>query len=130
MESAVVFEIQSAIILSIFTYGLYQRKNKQIHTKVMLGAIIWDILLVLQIELNRGAIAKASKALSNPMILNIHVAMALTCVVAYFFMLYSGKFLKIGEFKLRSLHKKVGIFAYVLRIATFITSFYAVVPKN
>lgn len=130
MESALVFEIQSGIILTLITFGLFNRKNKALHIKIMLTAIIWDILLVLQIELNRGAIAKASKALSNTAILNIHVALAVTCVLAYLFMIYSGRFLKLGENTYRKMHKRIGIFAYVLRILTFLTSFFIVAPKN
>lgn len=130
MNSAIIFQTQSVIIFSILTFGLIKKKNKDLHTKAMMTAIIWDILLVLQIELTRGAILKASKAVSNPFILNFHVAMAITCVLGYLFMLYSGKFLKIGDFALRSLHKKVGISTYLLRLITLITSFWAVIPKE
>lgn len=130
MNSAVIFQIQSFIIFCILTFGLMNRRNKQIHTKSMFIAIVWDIILILQIELNRGAIAKASKAITNPFILNFHVAMAITCVVGYLFMMYSGRLLNIGEQKMRQLHKKVGLTTYLLRLITLVTSFFAVIPKN
>lgn len=130
MSSAVIFQIQSVIIFSLLTYGLMKRRVKEIHMKTMYTAVIWDILLVLQIELNRGAILKASKVPSNPFILNFHVTLAVTSVIGYLFMLYSGKFLKIGDNKLRLLHKRVGFTTYMFRLATLVTSFYAVIPKK
>jgi uncharacterized membrane protein YozB (DUF420 family) len=130
MTSAIFFQIQSLIIFSLLTLGVVKRKNKNIHTKTMLIAIVWDLLLVLQIELNRGAILKASKATTNPFILNFHVSMAVTCVLLYIFMLYSGKFLKIGEYKLRSLHKRFGFATYIIRFITLITSYWVVFPKE
>ena len=130
MESALLFQIQSFIVFGLLSLGLYFKKSKEKHMKIMLTAIIWDVLLILQIELNRGAILKASHALTNPFILNFHVTMAVTCVIGYIFMIYSGRFLKIGEQKLRKLHKKIGMTTYTLRLITLITSFYAVIPKK
>ncbi|MAF76812.1 MAG: hypothetical protein CME60_01530 [Halobacteriovoraceae bacterium] len=92
----------------------------------MLTAIIWDILLILQIELNRSAIAKASKAVSNTMILNIHVSLAVLTVLFYFAMLYTGKKFIGGDSSIRPLHRKLGWTTVALRILTFATSFFAV----
>jgi hypothetical protein len=130
MTSAHLFQIQSIIIIAILTFGISKRKNRAIHMKTMWTAIIWDLLLVLQIELNRGAIFKASKALSNPLILNFHVTMAVLCVVGYFFLLYSGRLLNLGETQKRIWHKRIGFTTYALRLITFITSFWAVIPKE
>lgn len=95
----------------------------------MATSIIWDILLILQIELNRGAIIKASKAMTNQMMLNIHVSFAVLTVLFYGAMVYTGrKFLK-GENEIRPLHKKLGWTTLSLRILTFITSFWAVTPS-
>ena len=68
MTSAVIFQIQSACILLTIYSGLYYRNNRSLHVKIMSTAIIWDLLLIAQIELTRSAIAKASKAISNPLI--------------------------------------------------------------
>ena len=93
----------------------------------MSSAIIWDILLILQIELGRGAINKASQAMTNTMMLNIHVSIAVSTVLLYFALIYTGrKFLK-GQTSIRPLHRKLGISAVIMRTLTFITSFFAVV---
>jgi uncharacterized membrane protein YozB (DUF420 family) len=130
MSSALIFQIQSFIILCILTFGILNRKNRNKHIRAMFTAIIWDILLVLQIELTRDAINKASKVVTNPFILNFHVSLAVSCVLLYFAMLYTGNKLKQNNNSFRNWHKRLGMFTYVLRILTFITSFYAVIPKQ
>ncbi|MBC99483.1 MAG: hypothetical protein CME63_17195 [Halobacteriovoraceae bacterium] len=124
--TAIIFQIQSFLILSLILIGVYFRKHRKTHIKFMLTAIIWDILLILQIELNRSAIAKASKAVSNTMILNIHVSLAVLTVLFYFAMLYTGKKFIGGDSSIRPLHRKLGWTTVALRILTFATSFFAV----
>lgn len=129
MSTAVIFQIQSFLILSLMTIGIYLRKKRSAHIKVMITTIVWDILLVLQIELNRGAIIKASKAVTNAMMLNIHVSIAVLTVLFYFAMLYTGRQLVQGDNDFRSVHKKLGWSTWTLRILTFATSFWAVTPQ-
>jgi len=112
------------------TYGIYLRRNRAAHIKVMFTTIIWDILLVLQIELSRSAILKASHAMNNPMMLNIHVSIAILTVLFYFAMLRTGYLFKNGRNDIRPLHKKLGWITYTLRWLTYITSFLAVIPKE
>ena len=85
--------------------------------------MIWDIVLILQIELTRGAIAKASKAMENTAILNIHVTLAVVTVLLYIFIYNSGKKLDSGDETKRGKHKILGLCALTTRIATLITSF-------
>jgi hypothetical protein len=54
--SSIIFQAQSILIVALLIYGVYHRKNRYRHVKIMKSAIIWDLLLVAQIELNRGAI--------------------------------------------------------------------------
>jgi len=124
--TALIFQIQSFLILSLIVIGVYLHKKRKIHVRIMLTAIIWDILLILQIELNRGAVAKAAKAASNTMILNIHVSLAVLTVLFYFAMLHTGRKLLAGANEIKPLHQKLGWTTVVLRALTFITSFFAV----
>lgn len=129
MSTATLFQIQSFLILTTMTLGVYLRKKRSVHIKLMGTAIVWDILLILQIELTRSAIVKASKAMTNAMMLNVHVSLAVLTVLFYFAMIYTGrKFLK-GDNSIRPLHKKLGWTTWSLRILTFITSFWAVSPQ-
>jgi hypothetical protein len=93
---------------------------------MMLTSIVWDVILILQIELSRGAVAKASEALRNPMILNIHISLALSTVLLYCAMIITGRKLYKGSLTIRSKHKFLGWLTYIVRILTLITSFWAV----
>jgi len=125
MSSAVFFQIQSGLILTLMLFGVWNHKKRSLHVKTMSTVIAWDILLVLQIELTRSAVAKASQALTNTVLLNIHVSFAITTVVLYFFMIYTGRKLIKGNISFRKKHKVLGKTVVVLRILTFATSFFA-----
>ena len=130
MKTSVLFQIQSFFILALLLFGVWiilKKRNRKQHIKVMTTAIIWDIILILQIELNRGAIAKASKALTNPRILNIHVFFALSSVVLYFILIFTGRKILKGNRDIMSWHGKLGLLALIMRTLTFITSFFAVI---
>ena len=57
---------QSLCIVLLMLAGILVRKNRKLHVRVMSVAMVWDILLILQIELSRSAILKASKAVDKP----------------------------------------------------------------
>ena len=124
--SAVAFQIQSIIVYSLMVFGISKRKQRKVHVPTMITVLTWDILLILQIELNRGAVEKASKALINPLILNIHVSFAVSCVVFYLLLIYTGKKLLKGDNNYRLRHRIFGWTAFTLRTLTLITSFFAV----
>ena len=129
MKSSLIFQTQSFIILCLLFFGAWvilKKKNRDLHVKTMLFAIVWDIVLVLQIELSRGAIEKASKVTSNTNILNIHVSLAVSAVVLYVLMILTGKKVLKGNRDILGLHKKLGLLTLLMRTLTFITSFFAV----
>jgi hypothetical protein len=108
-------------------YGLRMRKNRQIHPKVMMTAVIWDLLLILQIEIVRQAVMKAYSIQDNSPILNIHVTLAILTVLGYALTIYWGRkvfFAGAQGHKVLPIHRYVGITTFVLRILTFITSFF------
>jgi hypothetical protein len=109
--------------------GIKVHRNRKLHVKIMSFAMIWDIILILQIELSRSAIIKASKAISKTMALNIHVSIAVLTVIFYGFMIQSGRAILSGNIQLRNRHKILGYSTMLLRILTFVTSFWAVTPK-
>jgi len=124
LSSALVFEIQSFLILILMFYGVKNHAKRKKHMKIMSSAMLWDVLLILQIELTRGAIGKASKALTNPMILNIHVSIAVSCVLLYVVMIITGRKVIQGNNELLPRHRLIGRITLALRVLTFITSFF------
>jgi hypothetical protein len=124
-----LMQAQSLCIVLLMLWGISKRRQRQLHVKIMSFAMIWDVLLILQIELSRSAILKASKALSNSMMLNIHVSIAIGTVIMYGIMVYLGRALLLGNNEVRNKHKILGYATFLMRILTFVTSFWAVVPK-
>lgn len=126
MSSQLIFQIQSTIILILMYVGVSVRKQRTKHVKIMGTVIAWDILLVLQIELTRSAIEKASHAMTNSALLNFHVTIAVLTVVLYFAMLWSGRKMLKNEFGVRKLHKFMGISTVILRTMVYVTSYMVV----
>jgi uncharacterized membrane protein YozB (DUF420 family) len=124
--SAIIFQTQSFLIVALFIFGAIKHKNRNLHVKTMITGIIWDIVLILQIELTRGAIAKASKVVTNRAILNFHVSIAVLCVLLYIVMFITGKKLLNGNNDIRDLHKNLGRTTILLRVLVLITSFWTV----
>lgn len=124
-----LMQAQSFCIVLLMIVGIAYRRRRDKHVKIMSAAMIWDVILILQIELSRSAILKASKALTNTTLLNIHVAIAVTTVILYGFMVYTGRALLNGKNEFRQRHKYLGYMTFSLRVLTFITSFWAVAPK-
>jgi hypothetical protein len=126
---AQLMQVQSVCIVLIMLAGIVVHKKRQLHVRLMSTAMIWDVLLILQIELSRSAILKASRALSNATALNIHVTIAISTVILYGFMIYTGRGLLAGKRELRQRHQFLGYATFSMRVLTLITSFWAVTPK-
>jgi uncharacterized membrane protein YozB (DUF420 family) len=105
-------------------YFIAKKRNTLLHSRFMIGAISWDLLLVLQIEFSRGAVAKAMKVSTNTLILNFHVSIAILSVLLYAIMVYSGKNIIRGNRSLLKFHRIFGMITLTLRTLVFITSFF------
>jgi hypothetical protein len=126
---ALFMQIQSFCIVALMAVGIYVNKRRKLHVKLMSLAMIWDVALILQIEFSRSAILKASKAMDNALSLNVHVSIAISTVVFYCFMIYTGRAVLNGNNTFRKRHRALGYTTFILRILTFVTSFWAVAPK-
>jgi uncharacterized membrane protein YozB (DUF420 family) len=125
-----LMQSQSLGILIVMAVGYYYRRQRQKHVKIMSFAMIWDVCLILQIELSRSAILKATRAVSNPWILNLHVSIAVSTVLLYVVMIYTGRKMLSGQEQFRGRHRLLGYGTLLMRILTFVTSFWAVIPKE
>ena len=124
-----LMQLQSLCIVLLMMVGIYFRRQRNLHVKIMSLAMIWDVILILQIELSRSAILKASNAMSNALALNVHVSIAVTTVLLYGFMVYTGRAMLNGKNEFRKKHRILGYTTFLMRILTFVTSFWAVAPK-
>lgn len=125
-----LMQSQSLIIVVMMIIGIVVHRRRSLHVKIMSSVIIWDILLILQVELGRKAIMKASQAMTNPALLNIHVSIAVSTVLLYIVMIITGRKVLAGHSELLPQHKRIGYITFVMRLLTFATSFFAVVPDE
>ena len=123
---ALLFQIQSTLIVFLFTLGLFFRKNRRYHVRVMGTAMAWDVAVIVQIELSRGAVKKAMGYAENTVLLNIHVALALLTVILYVMMIHTGRKLLKGQEPIRRCHRALGVTTYFLRLLVYGTSFFVV----
>jgi len=130
MDSAVIFQVQSILILTLMYVGVFYRRNRSRHVKIMSSAMAWDILLILQIELTRSAINKASKVVTSPIALQIHLFFAISTVLLFIVMIVLGRKVLAGNNKLLPKHKFFGWTTVVFRTMTLVTSYWAAQPIN
>ncbi|MDA8792435.1 hypothetical protein N9N67_04270 [Bacteriovoracaceae bacterium] len=121
--SSIIFHAQSIIIVALMLYGVSKAKKRSLHSKIMTTTVIWDVLLILQIELTRSAINTAAKFSVNPMVMKIHLVCAISTAVLLFVSAFSGRKIYKNKQPLSSFHRNVGRLTLFLRILTLITSF-------
>ena len=124
MSSTLIFQIQNFLVYILITYGVLCRKNRQKHVKIMTVSIIWDFLLILQIELTRSAIVTTTKILDTPLLTQIHLFFAVSTPLLFIAMIITGRKLIAGNNNIRPLHKKLGWTTFFFRTAVLITSFW------
>lgn len=131
--TTLVFQIQSILIVALMVYGvLNAKKNRLVHRKIMIAAMIWDLILILQIELTRSAIAKAASVLDKPhqMLFYIHLFFAISTVLLYPLAAYSGQQLIKNNSSLSAKHKNIGRVILFFRISTLFTSYFVVAARG
>ncbi len=126
MSSQVFFQIQSSFILLLMYIGIYYRQFPTRHVKLMVITIAWDLILILQIELSRGAIKKAAHSVVNPTFLTIHISIAVSTVLLYFGMIYTGRKMLQKDYSVHKAHRLMGKTTVMFRTATYVTSFFVV----
>ena len=115
---------QSLLALLLLYTGVYLRRKRTAHVATMVTTIVFDLAIIAQIELNQGAVDKASRFVSNPAILNVHVTLAISYVLLLIPVVYTGLGLLRGKNFLRSYHKRLALIVVPLRTLVFITSFW------
>jgi uncharacterized membrane protein YozB (DUF420 family) len=119
-------QVQSILILTLMVIGVFfaRQKKRDLHIKTMSAAMIWDLLLVLQVEFGRSAIANAMKIQTNHPLLTIHILLALSSLVFYVLMVRSGRHVLQNKTEYFPLHRKLGLVTLTLRALTLGTSLW------
>ena len=96
--------------------GVLRRRERRIHVPLMLTGIGADMLLVIYLQITRGAIQKALSFSLNP-VRQLHIAASTTALLLYFPVLYLGQKLlrdRAGPVT-RKYHVRIALTAFVFR---------------
>jgi uncharacterized membrane protein YozB (DUF420 family) len=122
------FHLASICIYVLILYGYINRRKLELHVKVMRLAFFLELLLVLIIEISRGAIEQAigihEKRSGFPDgILGFHIIVSIIALLLFIATFFIGSKLYKGNKALKQLHIKFGYSFLLFRTLNLITSF-------
>lgn len=125
MTHSVALQAQSFLALALMYAGVRLRRRRRVHVPVMAVTIVFDLLIILQIEVARSAVDTAARAASNSAMLNVHVALSVLYVLLLGPVVFYGRRLLRGDGAARAVHRPLAAAAVALRTLVFATSFWA-----
>ena len=108
-------------ILALLITGVFLRRNRAWHPKIMFTAFVLDVLLVLYIEFTLQAIERVVS--ETGLLLWFHAGVSTTVILLYIAMIVLGRRLLRGDNTIRTLHRNLGIALLVLRSINYVTSY-------
>ena len=107
-----------------FIFGLYYRKNRKVHVRLMATGIAGDLSIVLLLEFQRAAI---DTALSFKLGFwqQLHIGSSFTAVILYIPVIYLGSSIIFGgsSLKKRLWHIRIALVAFIFRTMGFLLMF-------
>lgn len=132
-----MLHIVSTMVLLILLTGVYFRRRREIHTKLMTSAFVIDLALVLYIELTRHAVGTVTTQVRP--LLWFHAAISTSVLVLYVVMIVLGRKMLAGAEQsmasgagslnvgitgqTRTLHRNLGMTFLALRVVSYVTAF-------
>jgi hypothetical protein len=113
--SSILLQVQSILIFILLIYTSLQFKSPNDYLSLINYVIIWDLLLVIQIEVKKYFINKEIKTLNKPFILKFHLALAVITVILYLVNLYM-------TYSINNYFELIVVLTIVFRFGTLITS--------
>ena len=116
-----VLHIVSTLVLALIVLGLLNRRRPQWHLPFMVSAFMVDFVLVLYIELTRGAVERVAGGTET--LVWFHAGISTAVLACYVGMMVLGRRLLRQQTAFRNAHMKLGITFCVLRSLNYVTSF-------
>lgn len=115
--------ISTAILLALGVGLFFRRRRPALHLRIMTACFVADLILVLWIELSRGAVETVVHEVKP--IIWVHASISTAVIVCYLILLGLGWRLTHGRtLPTRVMHKRVGITFCVLRLLNYATAFF------
>ncbi len=118
-------KIANSVVLAAIAVGIHYRHRRKIHIPIMLSCFVLDVINLVVIELNRGAIKKAiaTATTGGDWILKFHISVSVIFLVCYVIAIITGiRLHRTG--KGRATHRKNAAVFLLARVLNYVTSFY------
>ena len=112
--------LASCAITAALLAGVAVRHRRRVHVPVMLGVIVADLVLLLVVETRARAVERVVAGV--PATVWVHVAIAVSCLVAYGVAVTTGTLLLRGRESVRRVHRANAVVAVCLRLAVLATT--------
>jgi len=120
----------STLVVIALVVGVALRRHRRIHPKIMIGAFLTDLGLLLWIELHHHALRQAAEAtglihaeVANRGILLFHIWVSTMTLVLYAVLMVLGYRLLRGNENVRRYHRGCAVAFLVFRFTNWVTSF-------
>lgn len=125
MIPKLVFDVANVVIFAAILYGVALRRRRELHAKVMRGCFVADLLMVLVIEIQRGAVMQTveqAQTLSKGL-LSFHIFVSVSAMVLWVFQLVVGAKLLKGA-PLLPRHRALAVGFLLCRLTNVATAFF------
>ena len=134
------FTIANVVIFAAILVGVSLNARRKLHTRIMWGCFVADMLMVLVIELTRKAVKQAGEValrMSERPMLAFHIAVSIATLILWFVQLRSGSRLlreletaganapgAMADAPSRRRHRFGAVSFLVFRAVNLVTSFF------
>jgi len=120
----------STLVVIALVAGVALRRHRRIHPRIMIGAFLTDLGLLVWIELHHHALRQAAEAtglieadVANRGMLLFHIWVSTLMLVLYAVLIVLGIRLLRGNESVRRYHRGCAVAFLMLRFTNYVTSF-------
>ena len=114
--------LSTLVVIALFVGLSVRKRNPGLHWKIMVGAFVVDVAMVLCIELTRQAVERVVGEVH--WFIWFHAGISTMALVLYVVAFVLGRKLLLGNEGIRRKHMLVGITFMVFRLTNYVTSFF------
>jgi hypothetical protein len=119
------FDVANVVIFVAILVGVALRRRRVAHVRTMVACFVADVLMVLVIEIQRGAVKQTIEQATtlSKGLLSFHIAVSVAALALWVVQLQSGRGLLRGA-PLRTRHRLAAAAFLFFRLTNVVTAFY------
>ncbi len=118
------FDVANVVIFLVILLGVALRRRRATHVAIMRSCFAADLLMVLLIELQRGAVKQSMEQMQSfsKGLLSFHILVSVLAVVFWFVQLRSGSRILKGA-PIDAAHRRGAVLFLIFRLSNVVTAF-------